>query len=294
MVEKIRTNQSILEKFESADGHLVSNGDSITTVYHVKSKHVLIQAVGYLKHVLATEMECNVYFRGQSKIYSKLSPTLYRSQDTQKQKSSRDVALKKYIKESDGLILRGVADYAKEPLLQHYGIKTKWLDIVDNIWIALWFACNDCISKGNLDRYLCFQRRQVDAGNLVRSYAYIYLIKAGSTPVLGKVGYFEGCDTRFIDLRVAAPSIFLRPHAQHGLLFTRATHNDHKNTDYSEFVVGILRIELSDALAWLGEGGLLDTHALFPPPIYDFGYMQLLDAAPVGNKLVGGIHVVCA
>ena len=27
-------------------------------------------------------------------------------------------------------------------LLQHYGYRTSWLDVVDNLWVAVWFATN--------------------------------------------------------------------------------------------------------------------------------------------------------
>ncbi|GAA0468199.1 hypothetical protein Ade02nite_79030 [Paractinoplanes deccanensis] len=40
------------------------------------------------------------------------------------------------------LLGSGVPRYAAEPLLQHYGIRTRWLDLVGNIWSALWFACH--------------------------------------------------------------------------------------------------------------------------------------------------------
>jgi hypothetical protein len=109
-----------------------------------------------------------------------------------------------------------------------------------------------------------------------------------------KPGLFQSEHTDLIDLRVAAPSTFLRPHAQHGLLFRRAKWNDHKHMDNSEFVSGVLRVRLCDALEWLGDGSLVSTHAIFPPATYDFGYRELLNSAPLGNKTIASIHVVGA
>jgi hypothetical protein len=111
---------------------------------------------------------------------------------------------------------------------------------------------------------------------------------------IAKPGLFQSEQTDLIDLRVAAPSTFIRPHSQHGLLFRRTKFADHKHMDNGEFVVGVLRVRLSDALEWLGEGTLVSTHALFPPATYDFGYRELLNSAPIGNKTIGSIHVVGA
>lgn len=64
--------------------------------------------------------------------------------------------------------------------------------------------------------------------------------------------------------------------------------------DDAEFVAGVLRVSLRDALEWLGQGALVSIHSLFPPATYDFGYRELLNGAPTGNSTVGGIHVVGA
>ena len=34
-----------------------------------------------------------------------------------------------------------------EPLIQHYGVKTPYIDLVDNIWVALWFALHQATSE---------------------------------------------------------------------------------------------------------------------------------------------------
>lgn len=109
-----------------------------------------------------------------------------------------------------------------------------------------------------------------------------------------KPGLFQSEHTDLIDLRVAAPSTFLRPHAQHGLLFRRTKWSDHKHMSNSEFVSGVLRVQLHDALEWLGNGSLVSTHSIFPPATYDFGYRELLNYAPIGNQKIGSIHVVGA
>ena len=90
-----------------------------------------MQAAGYLKHALAAENPCSVLFRGQAKLYNTLMPRLYRGVTSQKMKMERDEALQEYIDavRSQGKVLKAVADKVSEPLLQHYGIRTKWLDL---------------------------------------------------------------------------------------------------------------------------------------------------------------------
>jgi hypothetical protein len=89
-------------------------------------------------------------------------------------------------------------------------------------------------------------------------------------------GFFKGPNTEFVDLRVGCPSIFVRPHAQHGVLFRPKGDSVRRPDDYSGLVRGVIRADLRDALAWLGNGNLLNTHALMPPPSYDAGYRILL------------------
>src|SRR6185295_6802771 len=97
---------------------------------------------GYLKFTLAAE-GASVFFRGQSKLYNELKPALLREVTTADSMRRRQGRLREYLSEIDasGQVLKAVPGYAREPLLQHYGMRTNWVDLVDNVWVALWFAC---------------------------------------------------------------------------------------------------------------------------------------------------------
>lgn len=95
-------------------------------------------------------------------------------------------------------------------------------------------------------------------------YAYIYVI-----------GIDDTCQT--IDLRSSMPSIFLRPHMQHGVLYRLKGTTITRPKDYYTSIKAIVRIHLDDALAWLGNSGLVERDCLFPSPYYDFGYKILLE-----------------
>lgn len=290
-----QTQQSRLSKLTTAHGRYLTDPVSGQGVYDVTNQHVLVQASGYLKHVLGKEGPCGVFFRGQASLYPSLVPSLYRGASTQKQKDNRDAALKAYLAVANKAVLRAVKPYAREPLLQHYGIRTRWLDLVDNIWIALWFACHEARATGRHNEFLHFERRSAASASGATEYAYILMIQA-STERTAKdcPGLFAGPTTELIDLRVAAPSHFLRPHSQHALLFRRSYRADFDHMDCLEHVAGIIRVRVSNALLWLGDGALLTPHALFPPPTYDFGYRELLAGAPPGNADVAAINLVGA
>ena len=180
--------------------------------------------------------------------------------------------------------------------MQHYGISTTWIDLVDNIWVAIWFSVHRAFAAGD-GRYIHFDRRSADDGS---EYGYILLVVVDSGSRSGglKKGFMIGRNTKTIDLRVAAPSVFLRPHAQHGLLFrpkaTRPTvGSPARPLDYSSHVFGIIKFRLCDALRWLGSGDLHSVRALFPPPFHDDGYRILLNAN-LHHEQIGTIHHIGA
>lgn len=266
-------------------------------VYHVTKPHALIQAAGYLKYVRAKSSKKSVYFRGQQRIYPTIPPSLYRGLKVPKTRVKRDTEMNRLLNtiRSQKVIFRAVADHVREPLLQHYGLKTRWLDVVDNVWIALWFACHSAHAFGSHRQYLHFEKRVPRHLKADERFAYILLLESASTPdsALGP-GCFQDADSSTIDLRIAAPSQFVRPHAQHGLVVKALDSNGDAPLDFSRLLAGIIRVDLEDALEWLGSGDLLNVHALFPPPPYDFGYQEILNNLPVPNGTLGAIHHIGA
>lgn len=261
-------------------------------ILDVEEPHALIMAAGYLKH----NSPEGVYFRGQAEIFEELRPALYRGVETLGGRDNREKRLSAKVREyrnaCQGIKKLGV--HVAEPLLQHYGLKTTWLDIVDNIWVALWFACHE--AKATKDGcFLHFQKRIPSEKD---KHAFIYLIGADlDRRSRERPGYWNGENTELIDLRIAAPSYFLRPHAQHGLLFRCKGGDSGRPLNYARQIRGIVRIPLEKAFNWLGDGHTVCTHSLFPPAYYDNGFKILLQCGvphehpDVG---VGAIHSVGA
>lgn len=282
-----------LSKLSIRDAEYVCDADSGQDVFHVYDPHALVQAAGYLKFRNGSGNSEGVYFRGETKLHGSLSPTLFRGVANQNGQTRRIMRLNEEIYKIrvNNRIFSSFPELTHEPLLQHYGLRTSWLDLVDNVWVALWFACHRARSSGRVSEYLHFEKRtpHKEPGK----FAYILLVGADSgDDAFRGAGIQIGNATELVDLRVAAPSIFLRPHAQHGLLFRVRGDQVMRPLDYSAQIRGILRISLPDALSWLGAGQMLGVHALFPPPYYDRGYSILLGAGVVGTKTIGAIaHV---
>lgn len=123
-------------------------------------------------------------------------------------------------------------------------------------------------------------------------FSYIFLIATDAMDETGTSGVYKGNETELVDLRKAAPSIFLRPHLQHAYTIKG---NESMNYDLSNRVTAIAEFPTNLGLEWLGTNALLTTRALFPSVQYDIGYRQLLSEYQVqpGNiKTYGSIQIV--
>jgi hypothetical protein len=218
-------------------------------------------------------------------IYSTLCPSLYRDvPPTVKSLDKKNAKVAETVSEfmTSCPITEQINKDALEPLLQHYGISTTWIDVVDNAWIALWFALHTANTAGPNNKFIHFDRRELSGAE---SFGYIILIRTDASDKRSKKkGFILGTKTETVDLREATPSVFLRPHAQHGLLFRecgvgqRETGQASRKPDYSSHICGIIRFDLSNAISWLGEGQLHLVRSIFPPPYFDPGYQILLGA----------------
>lgn len=142
------------------ENDICSNG-SACRVISVDTLKALIQAVGYLSYI----SDGPVLYRGQSNLYSPYipRPSLCRnsvSSDSRLEtvenylsvsgrwnndvfdipESKPILSSEKPITNHSAIALKLEA-YCVEPLLQHYGIQTRWLDLTDSLCHALFFFC---------------------------------------------------------------------------------------------------------------------------------------------------------
>ena len=136
-------------------------------------------------------------------------------------------------------------------LLQHYGYRTSWLDVVDNLWVAVWFATN---SIGPSDR-----RSRVSTPRTTGS-GWIYFIAAT-----------ERTTCCAVDLREAHHGLSLRPHAQSGWS-VRSTAPEHG--DLGSSVIGCVEFPITKR--WAFGGHLGSSEFLFPSRTLDDTLLRLI------------------
>lgn len=283
--------------------------DNDCEVLHIQNPFILSQAIGYARYKAGQDSK-KVVFRGQRSLHKSLIPSLYRDAKSERQKKTRDSRLNSYIERVFKKIRdKKVSIEVVEPMLQHYGIKTRWIDLVDNLWIALWFASYKSYTgdrvKNEHQQYLKWVPREEESyyaandepneekkkacsdiileDTIVKNdnYAYILLLESGMEPYENKAGFWfdKRTDSLLVDLKTTVPSLFLRPHNQHALSLRKIETTSDTLNDYDyfgKFVIGIIRIAIHDAHAWLGDGLLTKPEFLFPSPFSDFMYRFLI------------------
>lgn len=283
-VETVTYNHIAEWKSANADGSgLIVDSNSGLKVLHVNTLQSFIQAAGWLRYKYKRN---TVLYRGQSELYvdkirkrkegNKLfQPTGYRNQNVANATAeikAKVNALKQYLQRT---AQAKHSDNVLEGMLQQYGIATSWIDAVDNLWIALWFACHKfdtatitgqtyvhpVIRTASRARISSAALKQITEHD---QYAYVLILSDYCT------------EAEVLDLRKEIPSYYLRPHSQHGMLIRCKPKG--KSGNMFNLIIGIMRINLEDALNWLGKGEMLTTENLFPSPIYDKGLMELLGA----------------
>lgn len=124
-------------------------------------------------------------------------------------------------------------------LLQHYGFRTSWLDAVDNLFVAAWFATNRVLTGSDSVIEVCAPSTP---------YGWLFLI--ATRP--GSKGL------RHVDLRVDHHPLSSRPHVQHGISLTGL---DPGNCDLRGFIIATVRIPIQ---GYTTAGALFESSFLFP------------------------------
>lgn len=262
----------------------LSSGDSIK-VYTIETVHDLTQFIGYGKYT--NGLSQNVYLRGQTSLHGgKLIPSLYRGKTRPDQTNENYSRRINQIKAS----VKSFNQYDRkvlEPLLQHYGIKTPYIDLVDNVWVALWFALHQAKSKPIKSHEHIYYHKSEE------EYGYVLLIATDAINKTEDKGVYIGEHTGLVDLRSALPSYFLRPHAQHAYMLRKL---EKCPTDYSDLIIGIARIPTDLGYTWLGNSSFLTVNSLFPSAYFDCGYEVLLRKYPEEDQGIvnqyGSIQII--
>lgn len=299
----IMSDQFHLPGSEFIEKCTLDRGNTVP-IYEVYTYHAFNQLIGYAKFI--NQSYGNVYYRGEAKLHKSLIPSLFRQSANISKSSEQINKIVEEIMLDDRLmhtlklsnsekssIKQKSCRYIIEGMLQHYGIPTRFIDIVDNHWIALWMGLHRIKTNKQICNYYHYEKRILTPYDFINKssiaendvYQYILLIAIPHYTTKTLNGTYISQDYANVDLRQALPSYFLRPHAQHGMIIRKITKGHLKEDfDLSESIVGILKIRIDRANDWLGSGALATQDNLFPPPAYDQGYDILLSRNDIFDK----------
>lgn len=205
---------------------------------------------------------------------------------------------------NDNLACWDVPLYTVEPLLQHYGMETRWLDLTESLPYALFFGLvrygskiavsdADVADPTNvhvLGAYEDARRRSclspvfqnipvyipdVDDYPQYANYVYLYAISPGAPlPSLTdedtgmrRKGLSRYSGGYVIDMREAVPSFYLRPHAQHGLLWLpdKSVAGAERDDGIGDVQACVFRIPTEAVLRWLRAAEMFSPSGIYPP-----------------------------
>jgi len=120
----------------------------VETWPHTKREHlyaedpaIIARFISEIKQLAYKNLKAKVYLRGQAEDYALVVPSLFRNTANASTRCTLLQAHNDFCNRLPNLHRLG---RFKRPnlgaLLQHYGIKTPWLDLVDNLSVAAWFG----------------------------------------------------------------------------------------------------------------------------------------------------------
>lgn len=229
---------------------------------------ILSSFMGYLKFQSRKEKNTSILMRGQNKNYSRMLPSIYRGEKHKIKNLMRaHVELRRCVKED--FTPSRFRNERLEDLFQHYGIKSTGIDVVDNIFIALWFALmeNNCSNP---------QKKQYTFTRSEEDYGWIYFFKVNNYYKVRT----ENAQTPALflaDLRKDHSSLSLRLHCQHSYLIKSIQGGFDEiveNCAFEKSIEAIVKIPNMDE--FLPQGELFSVNHFFPSPDLDNTYKLFL------------------
>lgn len=225
---------------------------------------LLARFASELRQTLHTQFPKAVLLcRGQSKPIRNMIPSLFRDKNKRYSVSLLIEAEKLVVERIRKSGLKRFDRPDLPSLLQHYGLYTSWLDVADNLFVAIWFATH------TYDK-MC--RRYFT--NAPDHCGWIYFISTEN----------ESGNLKHVDLRESQHHLSVRPHVQHGWSVTRETPawSDEIRT-LDDFVVTSVCF-FPKKPDWELDHGLLTASFLFPSTFYD-NTLKVLTKGPINSLL---------
>lgn len=260
-------------KYLSKRHHLVFHFNDGWPYLELDSPLVLARFNAVIRQAVAAKYpSARVYCRGQDKHFNSMRPSLFRAPNGR-------YSVQRLLKaEKDLAAELAKASPAKRfqradlpALLQHYGVRTSWLDVVDNLYVATWFATHS-------------RNGHAWIGMRDGEYGWLYFISTHSPTSRLTV----------VDFRDKHHHLSTRPHSQHGLSVTKdGTKWSDTARSLDEFVAATVRLRCGSQ--WRLHGFMASKQYLFPDASED-NTLKLLQR-PRTSRLLSKIetrHGFCA
>ena len=149
-------------------------------------------------------------------------------------------------------------------ILQHYGIKTPWLDVVRNLHTAIWFATHEVETRGN--------HLVVSLSNNTHGHIAMYCPEMGA-------------GLKHVDLWDSDSSRHVRPHAQHGISLAKQCDDADAPLEQQDLSkpYRIAQVCFPNSLKWALCGYMFSAGYFFPDPEHDTSLKQLCCARIEGT-----------
>ncbi len=231
---------------------------------------ILATFMGYLKFQTHTIKNKEVFFRGQTENYKSIIPSLLRGDDFERinKRSKAFEALK--IKAKEKFSPTRFKNETIDNLFQHYGIKSKTLDLVDNLYVAIWFATNKWEAMQGFHS-LCTYKPSTE------KYGWIYFMHVERPRVNNKIMFDSPKFTGFCDLRKFHSSLSARLHCQHGITYFRNNNGiwTEKNRCFDNKIIAVVKFPNSEEFRM--NGTIFTKEFLFPNSQIDNTYKLFMD-----------------
>ena len=238
------------------------------------SVHICIEQpstlAAFLAYCSGQSANTRLFLRGCTKNYPTTYPSLFRGLPDDGPQDERRWRWHAYKHVLSNLRELSGSRWRRKDLgavLQHYGIRTPWLDVVRNLYTAIWFATHDL--RGSGLHGVAMPTRD--------DYCWIsfYRRRAGAAKET----------LRVTDLSAHHSSTHLRAHAQHGTsLAMQADDVDlpHQCQDFSRF--RIAQVPIPNGRNWKLSGHMFSSGFIFPSLESDDS-LRLLSVAAVQDLL---------
>lgn len=200
----------------------------------------------------------SVFLRGQDQRHPTMVPSLFRSSTSLRLRNQRWAAYRDFLQQLPTLV-RGTRFTKRNfgAVLQHYGFRTPWLDVVDDLHAAVWFALHEGESVGSRCAY------RPTAG----AYGWVVVI---AVPPGGHVQ----------NLREDQSSRNSRCNVQQGYSLAMQYDDVSRPRVEQDFISSVVfTVRIPNSERWQLQGFRASEAYFFPCSDHDDTYQQLLDPA---------------